>query len=725
LQSVDGNAVLQADGTYLYRGDPFEKIQQPEVGLFFQDQWRLRRNVTVNAGLRYELQYPISPTSALYAKNDLADLCGRAGLGAAASNAPTATIGCQFGLPGIALTGAAPTYKQYAAGSSGYGLDKNNFAPSVGIAWQPSVEHGLLHTILGDPALSTLRASFGRSFNQPGLSDFLGILRNGPGLSVSAQRNIANNNLVLAGDAAKYGGNGFPVLLRQDERLGGPGPCVGTQLVGCIPAGATYPQPIVSTTGIALFDPHFQTPYTDSWSVGLQRSISKDMAFEVRYIANGSHAVSGNVNYNEIDIYNTAFGSSSSFIDEFKKAQKNLAANVAAGRGATFAYTGIPGTSPLPIFLASYQGLAPSNASDPTRYTSTQFSNTAIVPFLSLLTPSITTNNSFATTNATNGLFGNATFKANGLLAGLPANFWVMNPDVNSSTVRTADGFTKYHSLQLLVNRRLSRGLTFGANYAYQVQFVSQLDTLFRERAELRNTAATAAPPHSFKLTANYEIPVGRGKRIGTNMNSVLDGALGNWQVNMTGRVETGRLIDIGDVKLVNLTLKDLQRQFRYYKNPADGFMYDMPQTLIANSIKAFAGDVTTATGHPLCTGTNATTCGGPDPGQPYIAPASDTNCTAIVNGDCGARQQLLKAPVFTRFDLSAKKRFPFAQRASFDMEIDVLNVFKAIDFNSVFPTPANMTNPDNYRVTTAYADINNTYDPGGRIGQLVFRLNW
>ena len=27
--------------------------------------------------------------------------------------------------------------------------------------------------------------------------------------------------------------------------------------------------------------------------------------------------------------------------------------------------------------------------------------------------------------------------------------------------------------------------------------------------------------------------------------------------------------------------------------------------------------------------------------------------------------------------------------------------------------------------VTSAYADLNNSYDPGGRIGQLVFRLNW
>ena len=68
------------------------------------------------------------------------------------------------------------------------------------------------------------------------------------------------------------------------------------------------------------------------------------------------------------------------------------------------------------------------------------------------------------------------------------------------------------------------------------------------------------------------------------------------------------------------------------------------------------------------------------------------------------------------------KKRFPFASRASFDLQVDVLNVFNAINFNSVFSTS---TNPDNYRVTTAYADINNTYDPGGRIASSCFGVNW
>ena len=718
VSQITGNAVLQPNGQYVYRGDPFEKIHQDEIGMFAQDQWRLKPNLTMNAGLRYELQFPIAPEASVYSRNDLTDLCGRAGMGAAASTAPLATIGCPVGLPGIALNGPVPTYKQYSAGAPGYNLDNNNFAPSVGVAWQPDVQTGLLRTILGDPQYATLRASYGRAYNQGGTSDFLATLRNGPGLNVNANRNTANNNLIPAGA-------NWPLLLTQTNLLGPPGACASGQTVGCIPSSASFPQPISFNTGIQEFDPNYQTSYTDSWSAGFQRALGKDMSVEVRYIGNRTNGIPITLNYNEQNIYTAGFGSSSSFIDEFRKAQGNLAANVAAGKGATFAYTGIPGTSPLPIFLASYLGLPASAASDPSKYTGSQWTNSATIPALSYFTPNIfqfavpTSSNQFAT----NGLFGNPTFRANGIAAGMPANFWVMNPDVSFANLRTATAYQTYHTIQLLFNRRLTKGLQFSFNYSYQVQFNSQVDSLFRPTALLRSANA---PPHAFKVLTNYAIPVGRGQRFGANMNPWLDGLVGNWQVNLTGRVETGRLWDIGDVKLVNMTLADLQKDFRYYTNAADGFVYDLPQDLIANTVKAWAVDVTSPTGHPLCTGNNAATCGGPDPTKPYIAPASSASCTTIITGDCNTRQQLMNAPLFSRFDLSVKKRFPFAKRSSFDFELDMLNVFAAIDYNSVFPiTPANFASPDAYRVTTAYADINNTYDPGGRIGQLVFRVNW
>src|SRR5207247_4810222 len=156
-------------------------------------------------------------------------------------------------------------------------------------------------------------------------------------------------------------------------------------------------------------------PSADSLSAGIQRSLGRDMAVEVRYVgtrgrdqwrfnANGNNGITvgttnttevGSLNYNEFDIFENHF------VDEFKKAQANLQANIAAGRGATFAYTGAPGTSPLPIFLAHYNQNSAGLAGDPSAYTGTNWSNSTFLGFLAAMNPNPF---GFASTNSANGL---------------------------------------------------------------------------------------------------------------------------------------------------------------------------------------------------------------------------------------------------------------------------------------------------------------------------------
>ncbi len=68
------------------------------------------------------------------------------------------------------------------------------------------------------------------------------------------------------------------------------------------------------------------------------------------------------------------------------------------------------------------------------------------------------------------------------------------------------------------------------------------------------------------------------------------------------------------------------------------------------------------------------------------------------------------------------KKLFPLSSKASAELNFEVLNVFDNVNFN-------HQLNPgesaDAFRVTSAYTDINTTFDPGGRIGQIVWRINW
>ena len=95
-----------------------------------------------------------------------------------------------------------------------------------------------------------------------------------------------------------------------------------------------------------------------------------------------------------------------------------------------------------------------------------------------------------------------------------------------------------------------------------------------------------------------------------------------------------------------------------------------------------------------------------------------------ILRNDCGVEDINLNGPLWSRWDMRLTKRFPLRGRLNVELTAEVLNVFDNINFNhSVNAAPAN--GEDTFRVTTAYTDINTTFDPGGRIGQLIWRVNW
>src|SRR4030095_6162665 len=98
-------------------------------------------------------------------------------------------------------------------------------------------------------------------------------------------------------------------------------------------------------------------------------------ALEVRYVGSRHRQDWETINLNEVDI------TTNGFVQEFRKAQANLQANLAAGRGATFAYTGAPATQPLPIFLAYLNGRPSSQAGDTAQYTGANWTNTNFVNF--------------------------------------------------------------------------------------------------------------------------------------------------------------------------------------------------------------------------------------------------------------------------------------------------------------------------------------------------------
>ena len=439
--------------------------------------------------------------------------------------------------------------------------------------------------------------------------------------------------------------------------------------------------------------------------MGVQRSIGNDMAMEVRYLGTRGSDQWSELNYNAIrgeSLLNNGF------LDEFKMAMANLQANNAAGgsRAGSFRYYGPgTGTNPLPTYLAYFNGR--TNANDASAYTGSNWTNSTFVGRLARHNANPVT--------AANDLDGNSTRRNNALAAGLPANFFIPNPRVDDVNVIDSGAFSDYHALQIELRRRLSRGLSASVNYQYAIERGSAFDGFSFGRTMIDGGNVR----HAIKGQWDWTIPVGRGQRFGANMHPLLDAIVGGWSMNGVGRIQA-RTIDFGNVRLVGMTVDELTDMYKFYRrsNATTGRteIYMLPDDVILNTRRAFSARATSTTGY--------STLGVPE-GR-YIAPANYDGCIQIVAGDCAPRTTLVRAPWFTRIDVGVTKRFNLKGTMNIEVRGDVLNLFDNINFNPTIFGPDNSYDDARiFQVTSAYTDPSNTYDPGGRLGQLMIRFNW
>ena len=293
---------------------------------YAQDSWRMSPTLTLQYGLRYDLQMPFVSVNDTMSAVTFASVCGISGPGASTS----AFDKCDF--YGKDNNGVKPEFVQFTSGTKGYDTDLNNVAPSISVAWRPNVQSGFLRTLLGDPEQATLRGGYSQSYERQGLAVFTGLYGGNRGATINLTRNGENQNLVGPGQT-------WPLLYSQKSQL----------YTAPFPAEVQYPIAVLANRaeGMNAFAPDTKIASARSWTVGFQRSITRDMAVDVRYVGTRGVDQWSTLNYNTRDI------ETNGFLNEFKNAVANLKANNEAGgnRTGSFGYFGPgTGTNPLPVY---------------------------------------------------------------------------------------------------------------------------------------------------------------------------------------------------------------------------------------------------------------------------------------------------------------------------------------------------------------------------------------
>jgi hypothetical protein len=229
------------------------------AGLYAQDSWRARRDLTLNYGLRWDfIPYPYM------ANNKEATLIA----GEQSRDFPTAPLGQVYpGDPEVPRNFAQTSY--------------DGFAPRLGLAYSPSTSSGILGKLTGGPGKSSIRAGYGLFYTQ-----------------------IASVALQIGQSFAPFGlfyVSPVPPLFATPFVDRATGTSEGQRFPGVpvSPPSPSHPQmadfsrfePITSQPVIASND---TVPYTEDYSLTLQRQFGSDTLLTLTYSgAQGHRLIAG------------------------------------------------------------------------------------------------------------------------------------------------------------------------------------------------------------------------------------------------------------------------------------------------------------------------------------------------------------------------------------------------------------------------------------------------
>ena len=484
--------------------------------------------------------------------------------------------------------------------------DLNNFAPNFAIAWQPSKS--------------------GKT-----------VIRGGYGINY-----VVDNNFTAALNAFR-GNDG---LTQQVSMTGVSGTL--NRGVPEIPT-PTFKIPRTARDGILLdpaaalytIDPNLRTPYVQQYTIGIQHEIFRDTAIEVRYVGNHGIKLGRAVDVNQVLL-------PSEFVEDFRRAQRNLRAN------------GNPATGePLTVFPRLGLGGLLTNASIRTAIANSEIGN--------LVGAIYAPNRDLFFVGEGGEDFG----------ATLPISYFLPNPNAYVGDILGNNAFSKYNSLQMEVRRRFQGGFIGQFNYTWG----KVLTDFAGSQTNFRGLFDNAQPylevmrpdydiTHTFNSNFVWELPFGGGRKF-MNSSPMLDLVLGGWDMTGIVRARSGETVNIfsgrgtinrggsraltNTVHLTGLSIPELQAKTGAFRQN-DGRVLLFDPSLIGADGRA----------NPL------------NFQNPGVLQAGSLGMSAI------------SGPWYSTVDLGVRKSFklPISEQSRIQFRFDVFNLFNRTNFNITSQPP-------------------------------------
>jgi outer membrane receptor protein involved in Fe transport len=241
-------------------GTPTISYKERDQFYFFQDDFKVRDNLTLNLGVRYEYTgQPINTLNRLTVATE--------------SNSSTAL-----------WRQSIPLDQRVVPKSP---IDKNNWAPRLGFAWSPRFGHGkFAKFLIGENDATVVRGGFSMAYDPA----FYNILLNVSTSAPTVFLNTVNNNTSLTAPLFRLPANPTGDVVRT--------------ALGSFLQKNTFDPRFLNQTQVGS---DFHSPYSRQWSFGIQRQINRSNVAEVRYVGNRGIGLFQTVNRNP-DIGNLVNG---------------------------------------------------------------------------------------------------------------------------------------------------------------------------------------------------------------------------------------------------------------------------------------------------------------------------------------------------------------------------------------------------------------------------------